>query len=106
MRKFSILAAGAMALSATGALANAAAPSPMLAPLTYATPELGWFKGPNPVGMASSDIQLAQAYSAEREQLLRKYLALEESNGGALSPADREAMLEDIADLKARYAIP
>ena len=106
MRKISILAAGAMALSATGALANTTAPSPMVAPLTYATPALGWFKGPQPVGMASSDIQLAQAYKADREQLLRKYLALEEANGGALSPEDREAMREDIADLKARYAIP
>ena len=106
MRKISLLVAGAMALSATGVLANTTAPNPMVAPLTYATPELGWFKGPNPVGMASSDIQLAQAYMAEREQLLRKYLALEEANGGTLNPDERDAMRADIADLKARYAIP
>ena len=106
MRKISILAAGTIALSATGALANTTAPDPTLAPLTYATPELGWFKPPYPIGIGSGDPQVARAYKAERAELLRKYLALEEANGGALSPEDREAMREDIADLKARYAIP
>lgn len=106
MRKISIFAAGAMALSATGALANTTAPNPTVAPLTYATPELGWFKPPYPIGIGSDDQQAARAYKAERAELLRKYLALEEANGGALSSDDREAMREDIANLKVRFAIP
>ena len=106
MRTISIVALGAMALSATGALANTTAPNPMIAPLTYATPERGWFKPPYPIGVDSDDKLAAQAYTAERAELLRKYLALEEANGGKLTAEHRAAMREDIAALKMRFAIP
>lgn len=105
MRTFSIVALGAMALSGGAAQANSSAPNPTLAPLTYATPERGWFSLPNPIGKPAVETQVAQAYKTERAQLLRKYLALEEANGGVLSPENLAAMRSDIADLKRRYSI-
>ena len=105
MRTVWVVALGAMALTGGAAQANSSAPNPTLAPLTYATPEGGWFAPPHSIAMPAADTRVAQAYEAERAQLLRKYLALEEANGGALSPEHLAEMRSDIADLKRRYSI-
>ena len=103
MRKV-ILAAGALSgMIAVGANANTGAPDPTLAPLSYAGPKSS---NPSPFKILDGqkhDIDAAREYRAERARLLRKYLALEEENGGTLSPEDLAAMRSDIAEMKARY---
>ena len=103
MRKV-ILAAGALSgLIAVGAHANTGAPDPTLAPLSYAGPKSS---NPSPFKLLHGQkhtVDSAREYRAERVRLLRKYLALEEENGGTLSPVDLAAMRSDIAEMKARY---
>ncbi|MDG5747929.1 hypothetical protein P8Q88_07020 [Qipengyuania sp. XHP0207] len=99
MKKFAIAACAATGMIAVGASANTSAPDPTVTPLSYAGPRFETTKHPG--YELGSDA--AREYRVERGRLLEKYLALEEANGGTLSPDDRATMESEIAILKTRY---
>ena len=101
MKKLALAVCAASGMIAVGASANTAAPDPTVTPLSYAGPRFETAKHPG----YELGTDAAREYRVERARLLEKYLALEEANGGTLSPEDRAAMLADIAKLKAAYAI-